>query len=169
MGANWGKLAVAGFLCLASVGYCEDTEKMEARIKRVVDGDSIRVLDGLDREVEVQLEGIDAPELKQDFGKESSEALEKMLKGKNVKVTWTKKDNYGRILGQVYLGDVHVNAEMIKNGMAWHFKRYNKSEELAKLENDARAAKRGLWAKNNPTAPWDYRSENKTPDKPNNP
>jgi endonuclease YncB( thermonuclease family) len=50
--------------------------------------------------------------------------------------------------------------------MAWHFKRYNKSEALAKLEVEAKEAKKGLWKNGSPTAPWDYRKENKAPDKP---
>jgi len=50
--------------------------------------------------------------------------------------------------------------------MAWHFKRYNKSEELAKIESEAKEVKKGLWAQESPVAPWDYRKENKAPDKP---
>ncbi|MFY7877448.1 MAG: thermonuclease family protein [Pirellula sp.] len=141
-------------------------ETMEAKVKRVIDGDSILVVDSNDMEFEAQLEGIDAPELKQEFGKESLEALTKMLKDQKVKLTWKSKDTYDRLLAQVYLEDKHVNIEMLRSGMAWHFKRYNKSEELAKIELEAKQAKKGLWSKESPLAPWDYRKENKAPDKP---
>jgi endonuclease YncB( thermonuclease family) len=141
-------------------------ETMEAKVKRVIDGDSILVVDSNDTEFEAQLEGIDAPEMKQEFGKESLEALTKMLKDQKVKLTWKSKDTYDRLLAQVYVADKHVNIEMLRSGMAWHFKRYNKSEELAKIELEAKQAKKGLWSKESPVAPWDYRKENKAPDKP---
>ncbi len=141
-------------------------ETMEAKVKRVIDGDSILVVDSNDMEFEAQLEGIDAPEMKQEFGKESLEALTKMLKDQKVKLTWKSKDTYDRLLAQVHLEDKHINVEMLRSGMAWHFKRYNKSEELAKIELEAKQAKKGLWSQESPVAPWDYRKENKAPDKP---
>lgn len=155
-------------VCYGQEAKPEVEQEMTAPVKRVIDGDSILVSDPIDssKELEVQLEGIDAPELKQDFGKEASIGLSKVIDKKNVRITWKSKDNYGRLLGQVYLEKLHVNSEMLKQGLAWHFKRYNKSEELAKMEDEARAAKRGLWAKELPVAPWDYRRENRAPDKP---
>ncbi len=141
-------------------------ETVEGKVTRIIDGDSILVTDAKLVEHEVQLEGIDAPELKQDFGKESMEGLTKLLKDKSVRLTWKSKDNFDRLLAQVYDGDKHINVEMIKTGMAWHFKRYNKDESLAKAETEAKEAKKGLWAKESPMAPWDYRKENKSPDKP---
>jgi len=140
---------------------------LQVTVKRVIDGDSVLVLDPKDnKEYEVQLEGLDAPELKQEFGKESSEALAKMIEKKELWISWKAKDNFERLLAQVYVGETHINSEMLKSGMAWHFKRYNKSEALAKLETEAKEAKKGLWKNSSPTAPWDYRKENKAPDKP---
>jgi endonuclease YncB( thermonuclease family) len=85
---------------------------------------------------------------------------------KELRISWKSKDNFERLLAQVYVGDTHINSEMLKSGMAWHFKRYNKSEALAKLETEAKEAKKGLWKNSSPKAPWDYRKENKAPDKP---
>jgi micrococcal nuclease len=42
-------------------------------------------------------------------------------------------------------------------GLAWHYKQYNKDEELAKLEQQAQQNKIGLWSQSNPVAPWDFR------------
>lgn len=146
----------------------ETETTLQVTVKRVIDGDSILVLDPKDnnKEYEVQLEGLDAPELKQEFGKESSEALAKWIEKKELRISWKSKDNFERLLAQVYVGETHINSEMLKSGMAWHFKRYNKSEALAKLETEAKEAKKGLWKNSSPTAPWDYRKENKAPDKP---
>lgn len=135
-------------------------------MSKVIDGDSIKVKDDQGKEFEVQIEGTDAPESKQEYGKEATEALRKLCMDKDVRVTWTKKDNFERILAQVYLGSEHINATMLRDGHAWHFKRYNQSKELAELEEKAKQAKRGLWGTEAPQAPWDYRKENRAPDKP---
>ena len=157
-------IAFSVSLTVSLVAATDDT--VEGKVTRIIDGDSILVVDAKKVEHEVQLEGIDAPEMKQDFGKESTEGLTKLLKDKSVRLTWKSKDNFDRLLAQVYDGDKHINMEMIKTGMAWHFKRYNKDESLAKAELEAKEAKKGLWAKESPIAPWDYRKENKSPDKP---
>ena len=81
-------------------------------------------------------------------------------------MTWKSRDNFERPLAQVYVGDKHINLEMIKLGLAWHFKKYNQDEVLAKAETEAKEAKLGLWTKESPMAPWDYRRENKALDKP---
>jgi len=153
-------------LFLATFSPLSADDSVEGQVTRIIDGDSILVTDSKSVEYEVQLEGIDAPELKQDFGKESTEGLTKLLKGKTVRLTWKSIDNFDRLLAQVYDGEKHINMEMIKSGMAWHFKRYNKDEKLAKAETEAKEAKMGLWATESPVAPWDYRKENKAPDKP---
>jgi endonuclease YncB( thermonuclease family) len=139
---------------------------VEARVTKVIDGDSIKAKDAEGTEYEIQLEGTDAPELKQAYGPESTEALKKLLAEKSIRITWKKKDNFERLLAQVYVGDDHINALMIRRGHAWHFKRYNQSKELAALEIQAREEKIGLWATDSPQAPWDYRKENRAPDKP---
>ena len=141
-------------------------EELTGRVTKVIDGDSIKVKDKDGKEFEVQMEGTDAPESKQEYGKESTEALRKLVFDVDVRVTWKKKDNFERLLAQVYVGDKHINSEMIRTGNAWHFKRYNQSKALADLELEAKKEKRGLWGTENPTAPWDYRKENRTPDKP---
>lgn len=139
---------------------------MAGKVSKVIDGDSIKVKDADGKEFEVQIEGTDAPEAKQAHGKEATEALRKLVMDRDVRVTWAKKDNFDRLLAQVFVGEEHINARMIQEGHAWHFKRYNKSEKLAVLEDQARQAKRGLWGTENPQAPWDYRKENRAPDKP---
>ena len=141
-------------------------ESIEGDVTKVIDGDSIKVRTSDGMEYEIQIEGTDAPELKQPFGKESAEALQKMLGTSKVKVTWQKKDNFERLLAQVYVEDKHINSEMIRTGNAWHFKRYNQSKKLADLEIEAKKEKLGLWGTDNPQAPWDYRKENRAPDKP---
>ena len=141
-------------------------ESIVATVTKVIDGDSLKAKTKEGNEYEIQVEGIDAPELKQPHGKEATEALSKMVMGKEIKVTWTKKDNFDRLLAQIHVDNTHANQEMLRTGHAWHFKRYNQSKELAELEEEAKKAKRGLWATENPQAPWDFRKETRSPEKP---
>jgi micrococcal nuclease len=141
-------------------------ESIVATVTKVIDGDSLKAKTKEGKEYEIQVEGIDAPELKQPHGKEATEALSKMVMGKEIKVTWTKKDNFDRLLAQIHVDKTHANQEMLRTGHAWHFKRYNQSKELVELEEEAKKAKRGLWATENPQAPWDFRKETRSPEKP---
>ena len=70
-----------------------------------------------------------------------------------------EKPFYGRVLGDVYLGDRHINQEMVQDGLAWHFKKYSSAKELADAEDEARKAKKGLWVDKEPVPPWDYRKQ----------
>ena len=81
----------------------------DAEVIRVIDGDTIKVKDDNNRKFKIRLLGIDAPELKQIFGKESSRYLNKIINGKLVTIV-SKSNNgkpytldfYKRILGKIY-------------------------------------------------------------------
>jgi endonuclease YncB( thermonuclease family) len=126
----------------------------------VSDGDTITVLVGK-RPIKIRLEGIDAPEAKQSFGNRSKQALSDLVFGKEVLVTKTGQDRYGRSLGFVSTGGIDFNAKMLQDVWAWHYKKYNFDSKVAELELQARAAKRGLWSEPNPLAPWDFRDRQK--------
>lgn len=125
----------------------------------VADGDTITVLTEKNKKIKVRLEGIDCPESNQDFGTQAKKATSDLCFGKQVKVVKTGEDKYGRTLGHVYVGDVCVNKELLKLGLAWQYKYFNKDEELAKLETEAREKRVGLWSAKDPVAPWDFRKK----------
>ncbi|MBK9983864.1 MAG: thermonuclease family protein [Saprospiraceae bacterium] len=78
-----------------------------------------------------------------------------MCFGKFVRLEGNKIDNHGRRIAFSYLEDgTELSHEMIKAGLAWHFKKYNSNSDLANLENTARNAKLGLWSDKDPMAPW---------------
>jgi endonuclease YncB( thermonuclease family) len=137
-------------------------EEFSGKVVGVTDGDTIKVLVNK-KSVTVRLEGIDAPEARQSFSTKAKEALAELVADKTVTVKKTGTDRYNRTLGVVMVGDLDVNAKLVEDGWAWHFKRYSDDKHLAQLEADARKAKRGLWADEKPLAPWDYRARQKTP------
>lgn len=136
---------------------------IEGKVINVHDGDTITVLDANNKKFHIRLQGIDAPELKQTSGAESQKNLERMVMGKQVTIVWTKVDKYRRTVGTIMLDGKDINIEQVKAGLAWHFKKYADEQEpkdrvtYAKAEEDARAAKLGLWQDANPTPPSDYR------------
>ena len=127
------------------------------RVVKVSDGDTITILDASKTQHTIRLQGIDAPEKGQAFGRAAGRYLAGLVAGRDVKVQWSKKDRYGRILGTVYVDGREVNLEMLRAGMAWHYKKYDSTPTYAQAETEARAAKRGLWQDKNPTEPEEFR------------
>lgn len=50
--------------------------------------------------------------------------------------------------------------ELVRAGLAWWYRHYApRDRELERLEAQARAARRGLWADKDPVPPWEWRKE----------
>ena len=96
----------------------------------VIDGDTIDCSNGTEVK-RVRLRGIDAPEAKQPFGTAAKMNLAKRLEKRAVTVVWRKTEKYGRLLGDVYAGELHINEDLIHAGLAWRY--YEKSPAWDKL------------------------------------
>ena len=136
-------------------------DELRGKVVSIADGDTITVLDADKKQHKVRLNGIDAPEKKQAFGAKSKVRLGELVAGKDVVVEWKEKDTYGRTLGKVIQGGMDVNLQMVKEGLAWHYRKYSKSADLSRAEAEAKAGKKGLWADPNPVPPWDFRKSEK--------
>jgi micrococcal nuclease len=114
----------------------------------VIDGDTFKLETG----ETVRLIGIDAPELSQPGGEKSREYLVKLVldKGITLETGYEDRDKYNRLLRFVYLGNLCINEEMIKQGYAEA--RYSTEnpirEHYIQLEIEAETAKAGLWSDN---------------------
>jgi hypothetical protein len=99
------------------------------------------------------------PETGQDFGSRAKQAASSLAFGKQVTIKARDTDRYGRTVAEVILPDGRsMNREMVRQGMAWRFRRYAPHDaELARLEAEARAARVGLWSQPNPVPPWEWR------------
>ena len=139
-------------------------ETIEGKVVGVHDGDTITLLTGNEIQHRIRLSEIDAPETSQAFGTQAKKQLSKKIFGKMVGVEYQGKDRYGRIIGKIYLGKIGkrwINKEMVVEGFAWHYKQYSTDMKLAQAESIARVNRRGLWADNNPTPPWEFRRKPK--------
>jgi endonuclease YncB( thermonuclease family) len=137
--------------------------KLSVKVVGITDGDTFKGLTDEKQEIRFRIYGIDAPEKKQAFGNRSKQYLSDMIFGKTVVIkVQSRRDRYGRPIVWIYTPvGKDVSGEMLKAGMAWHFKRYDSSKEYAQYEDKARKTRIGLWADNNPVAPWDFRKSKK--------
>lgn len=128
------------------------------KVVKVADGDTITLKTDNKEKIRVRFWGIDAPEKKQEYGIKSLDVLKKKVDGKVVKVEVKDKDQYGRVVGVVYLNDENINLYMLQTGSVWQYKQFSKDDvEFTKAEEKAKAEKIGLWKENNPTPPWIFR------------
>jgi endonuclease YncB( thermonuclease family) len=125
----------------------------------VQDGDTLTLL-VIHRQIKVRLADIDAPERKQAFGTRSRQSLTTICHGKSATVIETSRDRYGRTVGHVTCAGIDAQAHQVSTGMAWVFDRYAPpSSPLYALQDQARNARRGLWADPSPVPPWDWRRQ----------
>lgn len=135
-------------------------QTFEAKVIRILDGDTMEVLYENSNPIKIRLAHIDCPEKRasQPFGNQAKKALSDLCFGQLVTVRSDKCDRYGRLVAVIINNSSQiVNQEMIKQGMAWHFKRYSTDSLYAHLELEARQHKIGLWVDIDPVAPWKWR------------
>lgn len=111
----------------------------------IADGDTLTLLDDQHRQVKVRLAEIDAPEKKQPFGTRSRQSLGGMCHEKRAEVLVTDLDRYGRTVGRVTCAGRDANSEQVRRGLAWVYDRYATDKSLYRLQDEVRAAGRGLW------------------------
>lgn len=109
------------------------------------------------RHVRVRLAEIDAPEADQVGGMESKETLKSLILGEDLSVSIVTYDRYDRPVVEIYVGEMYVNAEMVRRGQAWAYDRYVTHPQMFVFHDEAQAAARGLWSGSNPIAPWEFR------------
>ena len=60
------------------------------------------------------------------------------------------------------LADLFLHRELVKRGLAWHYKQYSDDQRFADDEDNARLKKLGLWGgSHRPIAPWEWRKLSK--------
>ena len=130
-------------------------QPLEGPVTRVVDGDTIHVKLG-DRVEKVRYIGVNTPELhhptkrEEPGGREAAEMNRRLVSGKRIRLELDvqTRDRHGRLLAYVWVGDVMVNAELVRLGYAQVMTippNVRHQELFTKLQRDAREAGRGLW------------------------
>lgn len=149
-----GSLALLVLLCATAPASAAEPA-FEGTVVRVVDGDTIHVKIGA-RVEKVRYIGVNTPELhhpkrgEEPGGRAALELNRQLSAGKRARLELDvrQRDRHGRLLAYVWVGDVMVNAELVRRGYAQVMTvppnvRYQ--EFFLKLQRDARQAGRGLW------------------------
>lgn len=153
-------------MALAMTGVLADTDKnpekvISGKVVKVADGDTFTML-VKGKQVRVRLHGIDAPEMtgSQPYCRQSKEKLSSLLAGKTVTVRVNGYDRYERALGIVSTDACKdVNLEMLRSGMAWHYKHFDHTPAYIKAAETARKNRVGLWRDKQPINPYKWRRD----------
>lgn len=165
-------------VCIILMASCSFAERDKGRLSKgstvsgrvisIIDGDTYDLLIEGNRTLRIRMEGIDAPERGMPFYRVSRNFLSQLCYNEVVKVAITDIDDHDRYVAYSYLSDGReLGQEMIRAGLAWHFKRYNSDDILSELELEARTLKKGLWVDKDPMAPWTVRSLRRQGNSPN--
>lgn len=144
-------------LALSAATACLAQERITGRAK-ITDGDSFEI-----GATHVRLFGVDAPEGQQPCtrngaawrcGDAATAELRRLVGGRDVVCTQRDVDDYGRMVAVCRSDNTDLGGAMVRAGFALAYRHY--SNDYVDEENEARAARRGVWA-GEITPPWDWR------------
>ena len=132
--------------------------KFEAKVIGIKDGDTVEVLYN-NTPIVIRLEHIDCPEKKQPFGKRAKQYISNLIFGEEVLIiSKGKTDRWKRLIATIITKDeINVNKELVRAGLAMHFKKYSKDKSYDEIEKTARMNKIGMWSQKEVIEPWNYR------------
>jgi endonuclease YncB( thermonuclease family) len=136
------------------------------QVERVIDGDTLQVVEAGGERVTLRLLAIDTPESGQEGGDRARDFVVERVCGSAVSWRSHGPDRYGRTVGSVEVGGEDLAVLLLREGLAWRLRRYLEGQPDAVREayeaawSEARAARRGLWA-GDPQPPWEWRKLNR--------
>jgi endonuclease YncB( thermonuclease family) len=120
---------------------------VDGRVVHIVDGDELILLVGA-RRVHVRLASIEAPEQGRLYSIPARQSLSAVCGGELAKAQVSGKDRLGRTVAYVSCAGTDAGAEQVRRGMARVIARGDEPDAaLHAAETEARAARRGLWAR----------------------
>lgn len=157
------RIAVAAVLALLAIGCAgSPCGESEAKVVRVIDGDTIEIEGG----VRIRYLLVDTPEIAHNsqetsecWGDEAAKMNSDLVLGKTVQIHYDVQctDRFNRTLAYVTVGGQEVNTLLVQRGYACVLyippNGEARREELEKLQLDAKNARRGLWNACSPLPP----------------
>jgi len=138
-------------LCISLFG-----QTFTARVVCVIDGDTVSVLTAR-TELRIRLAECDAPESSQPFGYRAKQFASSLVFGRDGGILVQGTDRYYRTIAHVTTDQgLDLSTELIRAGFAWWYRQYSPNSELGFVEAEPRAAKRGLWADDSASPPWEW-------------
>jgi endonuclease YncB( thermonuclease family) len=123
---------------------------------KILDGDSIIVV-FKNKQISIELDGIDCPEPEQEFGKEAAEFTTSFVYKKKLTVDIRNYDEEDRMIARVAFDGKDLSLTLVEEGLAWYVKKKSSGKKLVRAQKKAKKAKKGLWKQSKPTPPWTFR------------
>lgn len=133
-------------------------QTLSGKVTRVTDGDTLELTQDKKR-YRIRLAYIDAPEIKQIYGKSARNQLSQLVLNKSVTAHCSEIDRHKRYICHIFVGNLEVNLDLIRQGLAWAQNPSPKKPQYLQAQNMAQSEKIGIWSKSKPVAPWDWRKE----------
>ena len=159
------RLRIVGLPLLLGVAASGGAAEIRGIVVSIADGDTFALLDEARTPHRVRLAGINAPEKTQPVGRVLRQSLADLVFHREVTAECGKTDRYGREVCKILHAMEDVNPRQLRAGLAWHYKQYQRQQSsrerqvYAQAEEDARAARRGLWRDPAPVPPWGCRDK----------
>ena len=152
-----------GLMFLLLLAPClAQAEIITGRIARVENGATLILTDANHRSHVIGLLGIDAPDLQQEFGRQSQTGLSFIAHGQTATANCRRFD-HNRALCVVIVDGRDLGLEMVRAGFAWSYPRQTslqsaqEANDYQQAEFNARIRRLGLWSSKNPVPPWVWR------------
>jgi len=126
-------------------------QQMTAKCVKVVDGDTL-IVKCKKRQMIVELDGVDAPELGQPWGKDVRAFVADMVRGREIEVELLETSN-GTVTARVRVGGEDLSRLLAQRGLAWG----TDDGELEELTDEIQSSPCGLWLDPEPVPPWEFR------------
>lgn len=160
------KVLICAFIFF-SLSFNAVSSTLNGKITKIIDGDTVYFEENNEKKfIKLRLVGIDAPEIKQNFGMQSKYCLSDLVMNKSVQIMLYGQDRYKRYLAKILVDGIDINLTMLKQGCAWFYKKYRQTLD----ENDqltynqaeilARQTKIGLFKNDKAQPPWGWRKKN---------
>lgn len=150
------KLFTKAFVFAALLPLPLQAESFSGKVVGISDGDTITVLHE-NTPQKIRILGVDCPEKTQPFGTKAKDFAASIIFTETVYVDYDKRDRYGRILGNVFIGGESLTEKLLESGLCWHYVQYSQDEALQAIEDRARERKIGVWSMKDPVPPWEFR------------
>jgi len=155
-------IAITGFLYTqygskVFGGSKNSNETITGMVITVVDGDSLK-LETETTIYNIELIGIDAPEIGQKFGGHAGRYLAELVGKREVIVDLYRSDGFGKFEGELFLDGVSINKLLLTDGFAWARRDTSRDTPWLGLELIAREQNFGLWRYDGPLPPWEFRN-----------
>lgn len=146
-------------------------ETLTGRVVRIIDGDTITIVDENRRRHLIRIAGIDAPERRQPFGRRSEQNLSRLALERDARLECHKSDSNGERVCKVWVQPSDCQAcgktldlghAQVIAGLAWWNREHavdqppEDSARYESSESEARLRHRGLWGDPQPVPPWEW-------------